>query len=203
MTARLTFLAAGFALAACSSGGSARPDGGLPADGGPAQIGGTLGGSPFVAEDAIFAVVEASGLAFNGPSTDVFITDFPAACGKQQAGAGVAGGRALFIGLADVDGSGMAASAAAPGTYTVVSGSPSPSTHAAQLFYMRNGSDCLRAEQLKAASGMVVLTAVGATAVAGSFDVMLSTSGERVTGSFSASSCTAFNPNATPVTTCQ
>ena len=50
---------------------------------------------------------------------------------------------------------------------------------------------------------MVVLTAVGATAVAGSFDVMLSNSGERVTGSFSASSCTAFNPNATPVTTCQ
>jgi hypothetical protein len=201
--ARLTFLVAALALAACSSGGSAHPEGGLPADGGPAQIGGTPSGSPFVAGDVIFTVAQASGLEFNGPSTDVLITDFSAACAKQQAGAGVAGGRALFIGLADVDGSGVAASVAAPGTYTVVSGTPSPSSHAAQLYYLHYGSNCLPSEQLQAASGTVTLTAVGATAVAGSLDVLLSSGGDHVTGSFSASSCTAFNPNATPVTTCQ
>jgi hypothetical protein len=169
------------------------------------QVTGTAGGSTFVAEDAIFTIADLSGFEFHGQSTALLITTFPGACAKEQASAGVKGGRSIIIGLAMNDASGNASAVATHGTHVIASGSGATAAGArvAQLFYQRVGDDCLRTESHQAASGQVAVTSVDTSALAGTFDVVLSDTNEHVTGSFVAASCSSFDPNRTPLATCQ
>ena len=192
------------AMLGCSSQSASMPDSGTNGDAG-TQVVGTAGGSVFVAEDAIFTTADASGLEFNGQSTALMIATFTGACAKEQANAGVKGGRSLFIGLAVNDADGNASPVTSPGTHTIASGAGAVAAGAlvAQLFYQRLGDDCLRAEAHQASSGQIVVTAVDASMLAGTFDVVLADTNEHITGSFQASSCSFFDPNRTPIATCQ
>jgi hypothetical protein len=188
----------------CSSQSASMPDSGTNGDAG-TQVTGTAGGSAFVAVDAIFTTADASGLEFNGQSTDLMIATFTGTCAKEQANAGVKGGRSLFIGLAVNDAGGNASPVTSPGTHAIASGAGAvaPGARVAQLFYQSLGDDCLKAESHEAASGQIVIAAVDASMLAGTFDVVLADTNEHVTGSFQASSCSFFNPNRTPTATCQ
>jgi hypothetical protein len=55
----------------------------------------------------------------------------------------------------------------------------------------------------QAASGQVLVTSVDTSTLKGSFDVILSDTNEQVTGTFVAASCSSFDPNRTPIATCQ
>lgn len=188
----------------CSSTGATPSDSGANADAA-TQVTGTAGGSTFVAEDAVFTIADASGFDINGPSTDLMITAFADVCSKEQANAGVKGGRSIIIALAVNDASGNASAVASPGTHVIASGSGAKAAGArvAQLFYERVGDDCLKAESHEASSGQVLVTSVDTSALKGSFDVILSDTNEHVTGSFVAASCSSFDPNRTPIATCQ
>jgi hypothetical protein len=188
----------------CSSQGATPSDSGANSDAA-TQITGTAGGSTFVAEDAVFTIADATGFEFNGQSTDLMIASFTGACSKEQANAGVKGGRSIVIGLAVNDASGNASAVASPGTHMIASGSGAMAAGArvAQLFYQRVGDDCLRAESHEASSGQVQITSVNTSALEGTFDVVLSDTNEHVTGSFVAASCSSFDPNRTPIATCQ
>src|SRR5205823_3363223 len=61
----------------------------------------------------------------------------------------------------------------------------------------------LHGQSHEAASGQVLVTSVDTSALAGTFDVVLSDTNEHVTGSFVAASCPSFDPNRTPLATCQ
>jgi len=188
----------------CSSQSASVRDSGTNSDAA-TQVTGTAGGSAFVAEDAIFTTADVSGLEFNGQSTDLMISTFTGACAKEQASAGVKGGRSFFIGLAVNDGSGNASPVTSSGLHAIASGAGAvaPGARVAQLFYQRFGDDCLRAESHEASGGQVVIAAVDASMLEGTFDVVLADTNEHVTGSFVASSCPSFNPNRTPTATCQ
>jgi hypothetical protein len=69
----------------------------------------------------------------------------------------------------------------------------------------RSGAGATLAAALSAlvVLGQVAVTSVDTSALAGTFDVVLSDTNEHVTGSFVAASCSSFDPNRTPVTTCQ
>lgn len=192
------------AMLGCSSQSASMPDSGTTGDAG-TQVVGTAGGSAFVAADAIFTTADVSGLEFSGQSTALMIATFAGTCAKEQANAGVKGGRSLFIGLAVNDAGGNASPVTGPGTHAIASGAGAVAAGArvAQLFYQRSGDDCLRAESHQASSGQIVVSAVDASMLAGTFDVVLADTNEHVTGSFQASSCSFFNPNRTPIATCQ
>jgi hypothetical protein len=166
---------------------------------------GTAGGSTFVAEDAVFTITDVAGFEFNGQSTDLMIAAFTGVCSKEQANAGVKGGRSITIGLAVNDATGSASAVTSPGTHMIASGSGATAAGArvAQLFYERMGDDCARAESHEASSGQVLVRSVGASALKGSFDVILSDTNEHVTGSFVAATCSSYDPNRTPLATCQ
>jgi hypothetical protein len=188
----------------CSSSSATPSDAGAHPDAA-TQVTGTAGGSTFVAADAVFTIADVAGFEFHGQSTALLIATFTGICAKEQAGAGVKGGRSIIIGLAVNDAGGNASAVASPGTHAIASGAAATAAGArvAQLFYQRAGDDCLRAESHEAASGQVVVTSVDTSAVEGTFDVVLADTNERVTGSFAAASCSSFDPNRTPVTTCQ
>jgi hypothetical protein len=192
------------AVFGCSSPSATPTDSGANPDAA-TQVTGTAGGSTFVAADAIFTIADVAGFEFHGQSTDVQISTFTGACSKEQASAGVKGGRSIAIGLAVNDASGNASAVATPGTHLIASGAGATAAGArvAQLFYQRMGDNCLKAESHEAASGQVVVTSVDTAALAGTFDVVLSDTNEHVTGSFVAASCSSYDPNRTPVATCQ
>jgi len=203
--ATLTAALSALVALGCSSSSATPSDSGANPDAA-TQVTGAAGGSTFVAADAIFTIADVTGFEFHGQSTDLLITTFPGACSKEQAGAGVKGGRSIVIGLAVNDAGGNASAVATPGTHVIASGSSGATAagaRVAQLFYQRVGDDCLRTESHEAASGQVLVTSVDPSALAGTFDVVLSDTNEHVTGSFVAASCSSFDPNRTPVTTCQ
>jgi hypothetical protein len=174
-------------------------DGGVTAG---TTVNGAIGGSAFVAGDAINVEANASGLDFNGKSTDVLITSFSGACAKQAANAGVANGRLLFFGLAVTDSAGNASPVTATGDYTIAKAPLPNNAKVAQAFYEKDGADCLKATNLDAASGKITVTNPGAGGgtLEGTFDLTFGS--EHITGSFSAPRCASFNPNRTPLDTC-
>jgi hypothetical protein len=187
---------------ACSPMSAARADSGL--DGSLATlVTGTVGGAAFQARDAVFSVAQAKGLEFNGQSTVVLVAAFSDVCPNQGANAGVKGGRSIFLGLAMNDAAGTAAPVSSAGIFAIGSGSAAQMPGArAQLFYERDGDNCLKAESHAASSGQVTITEVAASTLAGTFDVMLADTNEHVAGSFVAASCATFDPNRTPNATC-
>ncbi|MDB4983685.1 MAG: hypothetical protein JWM82_4437 [Myxococcales bacterium] len=187
---------------ACSSKSAAPTDSGI--DGLPAtEVTGTIGGAAFRARDAIFSVAAAKGLGFNGRSTVVLVSDFGGACPNQGTNTGVKGGQSVFLGLATNDAAGMAAPITGPGVFVVGPGSAAQMPGGrAQLFHERDGDDCLKAESHSASSGQVTIVSLSTSTVSGTFDVVLTDTNERVTGSFLAASCASFDPNRTPNATC-
>jgi hypothetical protein len=192
------------AAVACSTPSAATSDANGLGDGATA-VSGTVGGSAFAAQDAVFTLANAKGLAFNGQSTVAFVGDFGGICAKEQASSGVMGGRSIFIGLAVNDAAGSASPVTSPGAHVIATGAAAQgaSARVAQLFYQRVGANCLKAEMHSAASGAVTVTAVDASRLDGTFDVVLADTNEHVTGAFAASSCSSFDPNRTPNATCQ
>jgi hypothetical protein len=187
---------------ACSAKSAGTADAG--ADGAPTtQVTGIVGGMAFAAEDAVFTSARAKGLGFSGTSTVVLVADFGSVCSNEGANAGVKGGRSIFLGLAMNDAAGAAAPVSGSGVFVVGPGSDAqmPGAHA-QLFYQRDGDNCLKTEAHSALSGQVRITHVAASTLAGDFDVVLADTNEHVTGSFVAASCASFDPNRTPATTC-
>jgi len=164
-------------------------------------------GAPFAAQDSIYVQASASGLSFVGMSTDILVSDYPASCAKEAADQGVANGRTLFIGLGITDASGSASPATESGTYLVVSPASAPpaSSHVAEISYQRNGANCLREQLITGTSGTVQVGQADTSAhggVQGTLDVTFE-NGDHLTGNVSAVYCASFNPNRTPLGTCQ
>jgi hypothetical protein len=220
------FLAPAILLAACSGGGAEDAgDSGTAADAASGQDGGgggrdaglkdgssgdvgvainaTIQGSAFSGMDGIFVITSATGLDFDGLSTDILITDFSGACGKQTMGQGVANGQSLLIGLASVDMSGHSDAATHPGDY-LVSKFPLPRGRlVAEVYYEKDGPDCQKMTTLQASTGTVTitnLTGAGASSLAGRLDVMFGA--DHVAGSFGATACVGLIPNRTPTANC-
>jgi hypothetical protein len=181
-------------LAACGGGGAA------PAAAN--QVNGTVAGQAIAAKDAIARPLTVKGDAFSGTSLSIDVTDWADACGKERRDAGTALGRALWMNLVATDASGTASAASAPGTYRVVAtGTPPRGALLADVFYEGNDAACFPTTEFRASSGAVQITAVSASRVVGTFDVVLE-NGDHVTGTFDAASCDAFDPNRTPLATC-
>jgi len=187
---------------ACSSTSAASTDSGL--DGSPAtEETGIVGGSAFQARDAVFGVAQAKGLGFKGQSTVVLVADFGGVCPNQGANIGVKGGRSIFLGLAMNDTAGTAAPVSSSGVFAVGPGSAAQTPGGrAQLFYERDGDNCLKAESHSASSGQVTITDVSTSTLVGTFDVVLADTNEHIVGSFLAANCASFDPNRTPNATC-
>jgi hypothetical protein len=194
---------ASVAWSALACSGSAAPvDAG--ADGASAtHVTGLVGGMAFAAQDAVFTNARAKGLGFSGTSTVVLVATFGTVCSNEAANSGVKGGRSIFLGLAMNDAAGAAAPVSGTGVFVVGPGSDAQMPGArAQLFYQRNGDDCLKTESHSASGGQVTITEVATSTLAGDFDVVLADTNEHVTGSFVAASCASFDPNRTPTATC-
>ena len=160
---------------------------------------GTLGGSTFVALDAVGNAVMANGFDFDGMSTMISMTTFANECSLQTSSTGTPNGRLLIFDLATTDAAGHSAPIAAAGAYTVFSGSPVASSKLAEVYYEVDGADCLKTSSEFATSGTVTVTAVTAP-ISGTFDLTFPDG--HVTGSFTAASCAALDPNRTPLNGC-
>jgi hypothetical protein len=199
-------LAIVLALTACG-GGSTTPDAGSqhdakPIDGHTAAgnvVTGTLGGSSFGALDAVANTVSANGFDFDMMSTMVEMTTFANDCSLQMTSTGTPNGHLLMFDLATTDSAGHSAPVTGPGTFTVFSGTAAPSSKLAEVYFEADGADCLKATDEFATSGTVTLTSA-TPPLAGTFDVTFSDG--HVTGSFAAASCTALDPNRTPLNGC-
>lgn len=194
------------ALAACggdhaTSDASTQPHDAKPIDSHTAGnvVTGTLGGSSFDALDAVGNAVMANGFDFDGMSTMIVMTTFASECSLQMTSTGTPNGRLLAFDLATTDAAGHSAQIAAAGAYTVFSGSPAPSSKLAEAYYEVDGANCLKASAEFATSGTVTVTAVTAP-MSGTFDLTFPDG--HVTGSFTAASCAALDPNRTPLNGC-
>ena len=193
------------ALAACGSSNST-PDASSQHDarladghtGGGNVVTGTLGGNSFGALDAVANAVSANGFDFDMMSTMVEMTTFANDCSLQMTSTGTPNGHLLIFDLATTDSAGHSAPISAPGTYNVFSGTAAASSKLAEVYYEVDGADCRRTTGEFATAGTVTITS--ATPPAGTFDVTFSDG--HITGSFAAASCTALDPNRTPLNGC-
>jgi len=196
----------GLAVACSACGGG--EGGGQPASGGPAMgnaVSGTFnGGYTLTAKDAVFNVGDwSNGFSFHGPSTAVVISDYASLCGFQSLNQAPANSQMLALVMGAIDAAGNSSAVAAPGDYLVPTSSNdylTPNTLRAAAWWEFGGASCFRATTDGAATGTghVVVTSVTATRIAGTFDVVFTTSGSRVTGSFDAAPCAGVNLNRSP-----
>jgi hypothetical protein len=167
---------------------------------------GVLGGSPFPVRDAISNVATADGFDFSGPSTLIAMSDFASACTLRAAGQGSPNGRLLYLDLAVIDASGNATPATQLGKYTVEQYPLPDSSQSAEVFYEQDDSNCVKTQNEQGTSGAVNVTATTAgdagPGITGNFDVTFASSGDEVTGTFSAPTCPSFDPNSGPVGGC-
>lgn len=171
----------------------------------PNEVNGTVAGQVMDAKDAISTSLVLSGSNFTGNSLAMLLTDYSGACANEAADAGVKNGKALFFALVSTDATGAASPAAVTASYSIISGSPAahaPNAHLAEVSYQGNNVNCLPDIKEFSDSGMVTVTAVSASGIRGTFDVHFQ-NGDHLTGAFDATNCVAFNPNRTPLATCQ
>jgi len=193
------------ALAACggdnaTTDASAQHHDAKPIDANPGNVvTGTLGGSAFGVLDAVSNAVMANGFDFDDMSTMIEMTTFANECSLQTSSTGTPNGHLLVLDLAATDGAGHSAPIAAAGAYTLFSGSPASSSKLAEAYYEVDGADCLKASAEFATAGTVTVTAVTAP-ITGTFDLTFPDG--HVTGSFTAPSCAALDPNRTPLNGC-
>ncbi len=169
-----------------------------PIDGHPAGtvVNGTVGGTGFAALDAVWANVSANGFDFNGMSTDVTVTDFANECAAQTSQTGTPNGKLLVFVLATTDGAGNSSPINAAGTYTVFTGTPAVSSKLAEVYFEVDGADCLKSNSGFATSGTVTVTSA-TDPMQATFDVTFPS--DHIMGSYHATSCTALDPNSTPL----
>ena len=88
----------------------------------------------------------------------------------------------------------------ATGTYTVFTGTPPVSAKAAEAYFEIDDATCRTSSSAFALTGTITVTSVTDPKQA-TFDLMFPNS-EHVTGSYNALSCTALDPNSTPLGGC-
>lgn len=179
-----------------SSGSSGSGEGGAgDAGSSGSTASGIVGGNSFAAQDAIFTTASAKGFIFNGSSTIVSIESAAGACAAQQAGKAAPSTLDVDMALAVVDASGGAKPISAPGTYQVTMSAPGSAGLFAEVFFEPLCKMASTVALTQATAGSVTVTTVDASHVAGTVD--LSFGSDHVTGSFEASSCSAFDVNRT------
>jgi hypothetical protein len=193
--ARITIVATIIAfvgLASCgtsSSGGSTSTSSSNTATG-------NVAGHSFAAKDAIFTTASStSGFSLGtGSVTVISIESGAGACAEQQSAQAVVT-LDVDMALAQVDATGNTNPVSETGTYAVTSGTPGSGLFAQVVFEplckMANPSVAV----VQATGGSVTVTEVDRSHVAGTLDLTFGT--DHVTGSFYASSCSAFAVNKT------
>jgi hypothetical protein len=193
------------ALACLACGG----DGG---DGAPTTVNGTTGNTvngtfmgtyTLYAKDAVFNVGEWSGFYFYGPTTGIVIADYASLCSYESLDQAPPNTQGLALVLGQIDAAGNASAVTATGDYLIPTSSAdyrTPNTLRAAAWWEFGGARCFRAadESAMTGTGHVVVTSVSAARIAGTFDVVFTPSGDRMTGSFDAASCPGVNLNRSP-----
>lgn len=151
------------------------------------------------AMDAITTTATAKGFDFKGMSTGVLVSDSANACANQMTSTGVPNRHWLYFALGDINAAGMSSAITAPGTYSVSDGTLPASSKSAEAYFAVDGANCLEVMSAFATSGTVAVKSVSPNLVA-TFDVMFGT--DHLTGSFSAPTCAALDPNRTPLNGC-
>jgi hypothetical protein len=165
-------------------------------------VNGTIDGTyTLAAKDAVFNVGDWSigAPVFDGPSTGVVISDFGSLCGYESQDQAPPNTQTLTLALGMIDTNGNASAATATGDYVIPPLSAdyrAPNTLRAAVWWEFAGPSCsgAAAENGSNGNGHVLLTAVSAARIAGTFDVVFTT-GDHVTGSFDAPSCSGVNLN--------
>jgi hypothetical protein len=157
---------------------------------------GNLGGAAFNARDAIWDTATANGGGFNGMSTFVLLTDYAGACSVQMTGTGIPNNRSLAFFLAVTDAAGHATPIAAPGAYAVISAQAPLSSNVAEVYFEVDDATCRRSSYDTGLYDTVTVTSATNPQQA-TFDLHMM-NGDHITGSYSASSCAALDPNRTP-----
>jgi hypothetical protein len=155
---------------------------------------GTVMGKEFVMVDAISSSV----VAAPDPGIEIVMTSTANACADLANNVLHPNETAVAIYVTD-NVNGESAVPTAPGTYPIVNGTapmdPLPPkaatvyTHIVEATCGHDGHEAVKTAT--ADSGTVMLTAVSADQVSGTFDVMLNT-GDHITGSFDPQTCGAF-----------
>ena len=147
-------------------------------------------------------------IAIVGPLVDTFgdfpeqgvtvaITNLSPACSFAQPGgdSNAPNSTVLFMVVGSPE-------AVTPGTYSIIATTPTATTINTLLVFDAVDDQCKTTSHHVARSGTITLTTIGASAVAGSFDVTLDT-GEKLTGSFDAPICVVnTNVDAGPAPAC-
>jgi hypothetical protein len=172
-------------LIGCGSGSS----------GSSASVNGTIRGKTMQVADTI-SVGGATLQTSTGPINAgvIAFSSSGGICGKVTAGQQPKSTQYLIFFVVDVNlTTGQTSAPVAAGAYTVFSGAGQPPSKLAEVLYSQTDTNCQAIVAAGAAglSGTVTLTSVSGGSYAGTFDVTLD-SGDRITGSFSASNCAAL-----------
>ena len=171
------------------------PDATLPADAAPtsgsASVSGTINGVPFVALDAVSAVVFTPA----GTQAGIFITSTPDFCADLAAKVDRADSAQLFFVAAIRDANDRNSTPTAPASFPITS-TPIPPGEFSFGGYLARDATCQLTTPARATAGSVVVADIDNQIFDGTFDVTLA-SGDRITGTFSPGACPIVNANAT------
>ena len=189
-----TAAAALLALAMSSACGSTSSSGGSPSSSNTAA--GNVAGHSYAAKDAIFTTASStSGFSLGtGSVTVISIESGAGACAEQQSAQAVVT-LDVDMALAQVDATGNTTPISETGTYAVTTGTPGSGLFAQAVFEPLCKMANLSVAVTQATGGSVTVTEVDSSHVAGTLDLTFGT--DRVTGSFYASNCSAFDVNKT------
>jgi hypothetical protein len=165
----------------------------------------------FAITDAIFTTQDVHGFAFSGTSTIFALTDFPAACDKEEQAQGVPTSKTFAVAIASVDASGSATPAVSIGRYAIIgSGGHAASGLYAQALFHRTDATCTPDVELEVTAGDVAITRLDSSALEGDlhFTAMENTvttpqtpdpqaTGDHLTTHFVATVCPALSFNIT------
>lgn len=150
-----------------------------------ATVNGTLQGATLTVADTAYGTRIPGG---GGSNTVLVLTGYAGVCTQLDNNHLGKNGQVLVLSVLDYDTVTKAQSAiSAPGTY-VVFGNGTPTSHAAGGNYFTTTMTCqVPANEEPASSGTVTITALSASSISGTFDVILGS--DHVTGSFTAPFC--------------
>lgn len=175
-------------VVACGGGGGSTSSGN--------SASGTVAGTSFAAKDAIYTTAgSTNGFDLgSGPVTVLSIESNPGACAAEQPGKGNTSTLDVDMALAAVDSSGTTRAVSATGTYQVTVNAPTSAGLFAQVVFeplCKMGGPMVSVTS--ATAGSVTVTSVDGSHIAGTLD--LTFGNDHVTGSFDATSCSAFDVN--------